>query len=152
MALAHFQQGTAIFRRIGVIQVFGSGCWLGIPGLPCQLCGPGSNNPTWPLLPLWQNSTSARTVLRATKRQQAPDFRSCPITSLGSEMSCLNPGRRPRGPWTRTPECYLSHDSDTLDHLPVTGASSPHPCPHPSPCSSVKVCDSEVGTNTNSWQ
>lgn len=78
MALAHFQQGTAIFRRIGVIQVFGSGCWLGIPGLPCQLCGPGSNNPTPGLCsPLWQ-PTSARTVLRATKRQQAPDSRELP--------------------------------------------------------------------------
>lgn len=78
MALAHFQQGTAMFRQIGVIQVFGSGCWLGIPGLPCQLCGPGSNNPTPGLCsPLWQ-PTSTRTVLRATKREQAPDSQELP--------------------------------------------------------------------------
>ena len=78
MALASFQVGTVLFSRIGVIRVFGGGRWIGITGLPCQLCGPGSDSPTPGLCsPLWQ-PTSTRTILRATKREQAPDSQELP--------------------------------------------------------------------------
>lgn len=50
------------------------------PRIALLLCGPGSNSPTPGLCsPLWQpTSTVLRTVLRAIKREQAPDSREMP--------------------------------------------------------------------------